>query len=50
MDQENDPNAHEQETQNAHAHEQETQNAHEQERDCLNEINEGLKSSKDLSR
>ena len=50
MDQENDPNAHEQETQNAHAHEQDMQNAHEQERDCLNEINEGLKSLKDLSR
>ena len=39
MDQENDPNAH-----------QEMQNAHEQERDFLNEINEGLKSLKDLSR
>ena len=39
MDQENDPNAH-----------QETQNAHEKERDFLNEINEGLKSLKDLSR
>ena len=50
MDQVNDANAHEQETQNAHAHEQETQNAHEQERDCLSEINEGLKSLKDLSR
>ena len=50
MDQENDLNAHEQETKNAHAHEQETQNAHEQERYCLNEINEGLKSLKDLSR
>ena len=50
MDQENDPNAHEQDTQNANAHEQETQNPHEQERDCLNEINEGLKSLKDLSR
>lgn len=52
MDQENDPNAHEQETQNAHAHahEQEMQNAHEQERDCLNEINEELKSLKDHSR
>ena len=38
MDQENDPNAH-----------QETQNTHEQERDFLNEINEGLKSLRDLS-
>ena len=39
MDQENDPNAH-----------QETQNSNEQERDLLNEINEGLKSLRDLSR
>jgi hypothetical protein len=39
MDQENDPNAH-----------KETQNANEQERDFLNEINEGLKSLRDLSR
>ena len=39
MDQENDPNAH-----------QEMQNANEQERDFLNEINEGLKSLRDLSR
>ena len=40
MDQEIDPNA----------HEQETQNPNEQERDLLNEINEGLKSLRDLSR
>ena len=39
MDQENDPNAH-----------QETQNSNEQERELLNEINEGLKSLRDLSR
>ena len=39
MDQENDPNAH-----------QEMQNSNEQERDFLNEINEGLKSLRDLSR
>ena len=39
MDQENDPNAH-----------QEMQNANEQERDFLNEINEGLKSLRDLNR
>ena len=39
MDQENDPSAH-----------QETQNSNEQERDLLSEINEGLKSLRDLSR
>ena len=39
MDQENDPNAH-----------QEMQNANEKERDFLNEINEGLKSLRDLRR
>ena len=39
MDQENDPNAH-----------QEMQNSNDQERDLLNEINEGLKSLRDLSR
>ena len=49
MDQENDPNPHEQDTQNANANDQETQNPHERERDCLNEINEGLQSLKDLS-
>ena len=37
MDQKNDPNAH-----------QETQNSNEQERDFLNEINERLKSLRDL--
>ena len=42
MDQENDPNPHEQDTQNANANEQETQNPREQERVCSNEINEGL--------
>ena len=49
MDQENDPNPHKQDTQNANANEQETQNPCEQERDCSNEINEGLQSLKDLS-
>jgi hypothetical protein len=39
MDQENDPNAH-----------QETHNSNDQERDFLNVINEGLKSLRDLSR
>ena len=42
MDQENDPNPHEQDAQNANANEQETQNPHKQERDCSHEINEGL--------
>ena len=39
MDQENDPNAH-----------QETQNSNDQKRDLLNKINEGFKSLRDLSR
>ena len=42
MDQENDPNPHKQDTQNANANEQETQGPCEQERDCSHEINEGL--------
>ena len=50
MDQENDPNPHEQERGNANENEQETQGPHEQERDCSHEINEGLQSLKDLSR
>ena len=50
MDQENDPNPHEQDTQNSNANEQETQGPREQERDCSHEINQGLQSLKDLSR
>ena len=50
MDQENDPNPHKQDTQNANANEQETQGPREQERDCSHEINQGLQSLKDLSR
>ena len=50
MDQENDPNPHEQERGNANENEQETQGPREQERDCSHEINQGLQSLKDLSR
>ena len=42
MDQENDTNAHKQDTQNANENEKETQNPHDQERDCSHEINKGL--------
>ena len=50
MDQENDPNPHEQERGNANENEKETQGPCEHERDCLHEINQGLQSLKDLSR